>query len=148
MKKLIAICAVMTLFLLLSAGVVLAKKGDKNAGGGFSKPKNVMMDVVIEGATWDGPLWLGFTWLTPTGDIDVDVQKVNGDFKKNFTVPLYKIDKNSMSCKYAVSLWRWKVSKKECNRGPNGGPCNFCKKNGYHMEDRVSSIKGGKWSTN
>ena len=134
MKKVLAVVSIFVLLTLV--GIVLADNG------GFSRPENNMMSVIIKGTTFGEKMYLGFTWLTPGGEVDVDVQKVKGNFTKSFTVPLYKIDKGNMECDYVASLWHKKVKKSKCKQGP----CQYCRKNGYHMEGRGSSVRG-TWST-
>lgn len=135
MKKLAIVLCVSAIVLTVCVGTVWATYG------GFSQPKNVGMDVVISGATFEGTMYLGFTWMTPYSEIDKAVVKVKGNFTKRYTVPLMSIDKGSMSCDFVAALWNKKVSKRRCDRGP----CRWCQKNGYHMEDRGSSVKG-TWS--
>jgi hypothetical protein len=40
---------------------------------------------------------------------------------------------------FVVSLWNRLVDISECQRGPGGGPCEDCQKNGFHMEGRLHS---------
>ena len=122
---------------LLAAGIALAAKGDKNATGTI-RTSNVGMSVRVDGRVEDGYLWLGFTFIREAGlELDAEVIKVKKGFKKDYFVGTGEaVTKGRM--KYVASLWRWKVSKKECTRGP----CKWCKKNGYHMQDRVASSSG------
>jgi len=38
--------------------------------------------------------------------------------------------------KVVVCLWRYKVSAKRCEKD-NGKACEYCRKNGYHMEGQI-----------
>jgi hypothetical protein len=40
---------------------------------------------------------------------------------------------------FVVSLWQRLTDISECQRGPGGGPCEDCQKNGFHMEGRLHS---------
>lgn len=133
-KSVVVLCA-LAMILTVCVGAVYA------ANGGFSRPENVMMDVKISGSTFGSKMYLGFTWMTPSGEIDKEVVKVKGNFTKRYTVPLMRIDKNNMSCDYVSRLWNKKVPKRKCKRGP----CRWCNINGYHMEGPGSSVSG-TWS--
>jgi hypothetical protein len=156
--------------LLLAIGVVLVafasnaigRDGDPDARGRINYVKNGTFEIIVEGETSGGPLWLGCT-LFPGTDREQDLEAkqsnnkflfwCSGDFKKKFDLPsigsrLYEIatkGSSGLDVPYVVALWRWKVDRSECKNGPNGGPCEWCRKNGYHLEDRVD-IGRGTWS--
>lgn len=156
--------------LLLAIGVGLVafasnaagRDGDPNARGRINYVKNGTFEIIIEGETSGGPLWLGCT-LFPGTDREQDLEAkqsnnrflfwCSGDFTKKFEVPgigsrLYEIatkGSSGLDVPYVVALWRWKVDRSECKNGPNGGPCEWCRKNGYHLEDRVD-IGRGTWT--
>ncbi len=133
-------------------GGVLAKKGDKNASG-YLQTGNVGMSVVAKGNVERGYLWLGFTFIHKGGwEEDKDVVKVRKDFKKYYTVGTGAITEGKID--YVASLWRWKVDIGDCksvcvycrdrvmHKEHKYEPCKWCKKKGYHMEDRVDSQRG------
>lgn len=78
--------------------------------------------------------------LSDGTEIDRPVQKVQNGFTKSFTSDPVEFATNKID-KVIVALWRWKVSKNECHNGEGGGPCEWCKKNGYHMEGRIDSTE-------
>jgi hypothetical protein len=142
------------------AATALARQGDPNASGqitevidtatlpGAKFPTNT--NLTVRGKTENGYLWLGCTFFPDTNnEIDKPAVKVKGTFTEKFPVPLLGgLTRGEMTgdVDYAVALWRWKVSRSECHDGDSGGPCDWCRKNGYHLEDRVDRATG-TWTT-
>jgi len=115
--------------------VVLAKSGDKNATGHLSKVVASHASTRAVGRTDGGSLWLGCTVEYNNGiEMDLDVKKVNGSFDTTF---YYKLDPEGVR-EVIVALWRWKVDKGECAKNHGGQACEWCNKNGYHLEDRIA----------
>jgi hypothetical protein len=63
---------------------------------------------------------------------DLDVQYVDGVFEATFVLP------DGMRGPVAVALWRRSVSRDRCHDGPDGGACEYCRRNGHHLVDRVA----------
>lgn len=76
-------------------------------------------------------LWLGCSVKKGGKWIDLDAIKVtrNGE---------YQFMRVRGFDEYLVSLWRRKVSAAECKK-INGKACEWCRKNGYHLDDQVST---------
>lgn len=115
------------------------KSGDKDATGEITSVKVTQVSVTVQGNTSDGPLWLGCTVTYKDGlEYDVPesaVEKVKGKFTGTI---LYRLRPQGVDS-VTVALWRWKVSKKRCAKDNDGEPCQYCKKNGFHLEDRQDS---------
>jgi len=135
----------------------LARKGDKNATGTITAQSSTMF-VVTKGTTSKGSLWLGFTFFYPKDYVeDKPVKKVRRSFKESYTVSPTRAARGEV--KYVASLWRWKVDISECkavcvycrdkemHKEHKYEPCQYCKKNGYHMEGRMATARG-TWDSN
>ena len=83
-------------------------------------------------------LWLGITAIVGSKEIDFEPIRVNGNFNESQMLSLQRIVNESggtaKNVRWVVSLWVLKVHAKVC---PN--KCSYCRKNGYHMENRVTS---------
>ena len=127
-----------------------AREGDSNADGRITGVKNGYFEIVVEGYTEDGPLWLGCTFYPGTeNERDLEPVRVRGKFEVSFDVPTESryggiVDRarSLVEADYAVALWGWKVDKSECRNGSGGRPCTYCRKNGFHMEGRVDMGRG------
>ncbi len=138
---------------------VHSREGDPDAIGKITSVKNEFAQIRVKGNTQKGPLWLGCTFFPGTlKERDLQAVRKNvrgkdclffcsGDFDETFTVPnwIMGMAKGENQAEYVVALWRYYVPKNECNKGNNNGPCQYCLKNGYHLEDRVD-IGRGTWS--
>ena len=154
--------SVLVLILCLLGSEAFCREGDHNARGRIDRVKNGNFEIVVEGTTTDGPLWLGCT-LFPGEDRERDLEAkqsskrflfiCKGNFEKKFDVPnrltsglsVVRGGKDHYKVPYVVALWRWKIDRSECRNGRDGGPCKWCRNNGYHLEDRVD-IGRGTWS--
>jgi hypothetical protein len=47
-------------------------------------------------------------------------------------------DDYPLRLRYVVCLWRDRVLAYRCHNGPDGTPCVYCRRNGYHMEGRIA----------
>ncbi len=113
-----------------------AKKGDKNATGNISSVTAHEFQVEVKGRTENGPLWLGCTVMYEDGvERDLKVRKVKGGFREIIS---FQIRPQGVS-DVIVALWRWKVDKGECTKG-DPGPGEWCRRSGYHMEDRIDRV--------
>jgi hypothetical protein len=89
-------------------------------------------NVVVDGYTSE-KLYLGVTIVFKKSYIQEydfkDVPRVKGSFEMTFTAPAQYIKKFPEGVTWIVSLWEKKV--RNCG-------CEYCKKNGFHLEGRVS----------
>ena len=149
---------IVCLVLLAIAASANAKEGSADAAGRIVKVTSegalLSRQVTVEGVTERGALWLGCTFFPDTDrerDVQIEETKkhwyASGKFKKSFEVPIniYDLARGDREAEFAIALWRWKVSKSECRNGSEGKPCEYCMKNGYHMEGRVCMGRG-VWS--
>lgn len=128
------------------------RDGDPDARGRIDQVTNTLYEIVVEGKTSNGPLWLGCTVIHKSGrEQDLEAKHsgkclifCSGDFREKFKMPA-SLTSGEISLDYVVALWRWKVEQSECHKGRNGGPCEWCRRNGYHLEDRVD-IGRGTWT--
>ena len=133
---------VTTLVLLIAGASVLAlggKTGDGNATGQITQLTVWNPNATVTGITEDGPLWLGYTVRWDDGtEIDYDPIKVKGKFSKqiSFAARPQTLDE------VIVCLWRYKVSKSRCAEDNGGTACQYCKKNGYHMDGNMDRTTG------
>ena len=114
------------------------KDGDGDATGQITKliVKNPM--AIVEGKTSKGKLWLAYTVRWDDGrEIDYKPVEVKGEFKKTLS---FQARPQSLD-EVIVCLWRYKISKARCEKD-NGTACEYCKKNGFHMEGRVDRRTG------
>ncbi len=132
----------LTMFAVIAVSVMAwAKTGDRNATGRITSAKANAVLITVAGRTEKGYLWLGCTIRYEDGtEKDRDVKKVKGKFSKTFSSDPIKWAMNEVDS-VVVALWRWKVSSKECAKNRGGTACEYCRKNGYHMEDRIHSTK-------
>jgi hypothetical protein len=114
------------------------KDGDSNATGQITKLTVRNPFAIVEGATSKGKLWLAYTvkWADGT-EKDYTPQKVTGKFTERLT---FQARPQSLG-EVTVCLWRYKVSKNRCAKD-NGKACEYCGKNGFHMEGRVARQTG------
>lgn len=138
MKKYI-ILAILTIS-AIPAGLALAKSGDKNAAGQISGIMVQNPVCYVKGQTEGGSLWLGYTVYWNDGhEQDYEPMKVKGNFSKTLTFNALHPEglRNIVVC-----LWRYKVSSSECAKDNDGTACEYCRKNGCHMEDRIDCQNG------
>ena len=110
------------------------KDGDSNATGEITDVKATASHAVVTGSTEDGSLWLGCTvTYNDDGEFDRKPVKVRGKFRELLTFAVRGPGVRTVT----VALWRWKISAKRCTKDNGGEMCEYCRKNGYHLEDRV-----------
>ena len=141
-KKIVVISMLIVIATSLTALALGGKSGDKNATGEITQvkvPNQFHPGATVTGITRKGKLWLAYTTYWKDGlEIDHKPLRVGkGKFIKTISYPMRKEGLE----KVIVSLWRYKVSAKRCKKD-NGKACNYCKKNGFHMEGRVDTETG------
>ncbi len=93
----------------------------------------------VKGHTDNGSLWLAYTVYWDDGhEEDYKPKKVKGKFSESLS---FQARPQGLS-EVVVCLWRDKVSASECAKNNGGKACEFCRKNGFHMEDRVDRTTG------
>lgn len=159
MKKSFIIITIFLFLGIVSAG--FSKDGDSDATGMITSVGNEFSLIRVKGYTQKGPLWLGCTFF-PDTENERDLKAVhknargkeclffcNGNFEETFYVPdinwLNLVGDAEKESDYVAALWRYYIPQSECRKGDDGGPCNYCKKNGYHLEERVD-VFPGYWS--
>ena len=133
--------------IVLVAGVAFAASV---ITGGITSAESKGLNLVVKGWTKGGgmfkkSLWLGCTFYPdrkPIAQIDRKPVKVSGKFTEKFVGKMGVNFKKGMEVPYVACLWRTKVSKRKCSKKNGGKPCEYCTKNGYHMEGRVDSMRG------
>jgi len=114
--------------------------------------------VFVKGKVSKGHLWLGCTVTWQGKELDLSAKRIRSErsgkqkaFAVRFSTLLAGIERIDGRAKeiplgkvarWSVSLWRSKVSKRKCKKGDKNGPCQHCKKNGYHLAGRVDSRPG------
>ena len=83
---------------------------------------------------YDG-LFLGVTAIIDGEEKDFGVRIVNGRFKEEYSISMYDM---SDDIKWIACLWKGKMRKENCAMRNNGNPCQYCRKNGYHLDERVA----------
>ncbi len=142
MNRTRTITGIMTLAILTTATMAWAwggKKGDGNATGQITQMKVSNPQATVVGITQKGPLWLAYTvrWNDGT-EIDYKPIRVKGKFTKSLTFAMRPQGLREV----IVCLWRYKVSAKRCAKDNGGKVCQYCKKNGFHMEHRIDRKTG------
>ena len=102
-------------------------------------------NVIISGDTgkWIDGYWLGVTYIIGGVEHDepVGLFKVRGKFEKKFSAStisgLMGMAMKDDSITWVAKLWKKKVKKSECTKGP----CFWCQRMGYHMEECVAQAK-------
>ena len=131
---LVAMCLSITTIALAWGG----KDGDSNATGQITKLTMMSPTAFVEGTTSKGKLWLAYTARWEDGrEIDYPPQRVSDKFRKTLTFQARPQGLDEVT----VCLWRYKISKARCEKD-NGQACQYCRKNGFHMEDRVDRRTG------
>ena len=128
-------------------------EGDSDGKGRISNARADMFGVTVEGEMEAGSLWLGCTFTVGGTEYDQPVKNVKAGllgrdkkFQVKFNAPSV-IDRipEGGSYDYALALWRYRVPREKCHKGEGRKPCEYCERNGYHMEDRVDT-HSGSWS--
>lgn len=115
------------------------KSGDKNASGRITDLKVWAAGASVKGITEDGSLWLAYTVYWSDGyERDYTPIKVKGAFSKSLTFQARPQGLDEV----IVCLWRYKVSKSRCAKDNGGTACQYCQKNGIHMEGRIDRKTG------
>lgn len=85
-------------------------------------------------------LWLGITAIVGSKKIDFEPIRVNGSIRKSKMLDPQRISNETggyaKKVRWVVSLWVLKVHKRACAK-----KCSYCRKNGYHMENRITSSR-------
>lgn len=136
MKKTKKIIVISVLCVMVSSVTALAgrgKTGDNNAIGTITQLKVQNPFATVIGITKKGKLWLAYTvyWNDGT-EMDYKPIRVNKKFHKR--IVWSALHPEGLD-KVIVSLWRYKITSKRCAKD-NGKACQYCNKNGFHMEDR------------
>ena len=133
----VAIMVLLGLTITTFASWFSGKSGDKNGAGriiSINAPGS-------GGAGWveyevtRGKLWLAWSYEYNGRTVDYKPVQVKGKGKKSITLPLNPAGNG----KLYVKLWKFKVYSRACAKQNGGRKCQYCKKNGYHMEGRVDS---------
>ena len=123
-------------FIMLVAASVWAWGG--KATGCITNLKVSPATASVQGTTEGGSLWLAYTVRWKDGrEEDYKPVKVKGKFSKNLS---YQLRPQGLD-EVIVCLWQDKVLRKECEK-KNGQACQYCRKNGFHMEGRVDRKSG------
>ncbi len=78
--------------------------------------------------------WLGVTAQWGGKEKDFPVKKVSGKFSEHYTLSVYEMPEAvDAGVTWIACLWEKKVE--------NCG-CEYCKRNGYHMEGRIARAQG------
>lgn len=144
MKKTLIVTIMLILTTVATVFAFGGKSGDKNATGEITQLKVANQFnpfATVTGITRDGKLWLAYTAYYNDGlEVDYDPIKVgDGKFTKTIT---YAIRPEGLD-KLTVCLWRYKVSADRCAKDNGGTACEYCRKNGFHMEGRMDCKTGG-----
>ena len=119
----------------------------------------VKLSIEVTGSVEDGDLWVACSYYHSGEEIDLRPQKVGSrrggderEFAVRFRDELPGIERTedgravlvplSMVVPCNVCLWRSKVSERKCAQARGGKACDYCRKNGYHMEGRVDRASG------
>ena len=116
------------------------KSGDGDATGEITQLKVRNPNATVTGITRNGNLWLAYTvyWNDGTeGDYE-PIRVGTGKFTK--TISWSAMHPEGLH-EVIVCLWRHKVSSSRCAKD-NGEACQYCKKNGFHMEGRMDRQTG------
>lgn len=134
-----AIVAVITLTAAASAWAWGGKSGDRNAKGRITELKVHASQATVQGITSKGSLWLAYTVRYHDGvEVDHEPVKVKGKFTKT----VYYQPRPQGLKAVLVCLWRYKVTAKRCAKDNGGKACQYCRKNGFHMEERMDGEMG------
>ena len=138
MKKKV-ITTILSLLLVCLVASIAWAWGSNNATGQITQLKVWNPNATVTGRTEGGSLWLAYTVRWNDGlEKDYEPMKVKGDFSKTLS---FQVRPQGLS-EVIVCLWREKVSSSECAKRNGGQPCQYCRKNGFHMEDRIDRQPG------
>lgn len=113
--------------------------GSQKATGSITSLTVTNPTATVKGKTEGGSLWLAYTVRWDDGqEKDYKPIKVKGSFSENIS---FAVRPQGLK-EVIVCLWREKVSSSECAKKHNGKACQYCQKNGFHMEDRVDRKTG------
>lgn len=139
-KKIVVISMLIVMATTVTALAWGGKSGDKNATGEITQLKVWNPNATVTGITRKGKLWLAYTVYWNDG-IEKDYKPIRvGKGKFTKTISWSAMHPEGLD-KVVVCLWRYKVSAKRCAKD-NGKMCEYCKKNGFHMEGRVDTETG------
>ena len=95
----------------------------------------------------NGTKWVGATLRNASGvEQDQDAIQVENGKTYNLSTSIspalhsgggWDMNANINSIQYMLALWGNRIDARNCKSGVNGKPCNYCQKNGYHMEERL-----------
>lgn len=130
---------VLILIAVMFISTVVFARGDKNASGRITDLKVWPAGASVSGITEKGSLWLGYTVYWSDGyEKDYPPIKVKGSFSKSL---VFQVRPQGLD-EVITCLWRYKVSAKRCAKDNGGTPCQYCRKNGFHMEGRMDRKTG------
>ncbi len=139
MKKMIVVATMAVLATAVTALALGGKSGDGNATGKITELKVSSPTASVQGIPRKGALWLAYTVRWEDGrTADYKPIKVKGKFSKTLTFALRPQGLREV----IVCLWRYKVSEKRCAKDRKGTACQYCRKNGFHMEGRQDRRTG------
>lgn len=139
MKNILIVTIVLILIATVAALALGGKSGDRNATGHISGLTASESMCSVKGRTENGSLWLGYTVRWKDGyELDYKPLNVEGNFSEILTFQLRPQGLEEV----IVCLWRYKVSASQCAKDNGGQACEWCKRNGCHMEDRIDCMTG------
>jgi hypothetical protein len=153
-KQVLLVSIILSVGVAFSLSDAFARKGNANGNGKIDWAEAYQKQVRVQGVvSEDGPMYLGCSiYLMDAPRIDMEPVQVLGHYDKDnkyigdwyvaFSPPAPYAEayqKDSIDHIW-VALWRWKVPVNECHAGVNGGPCEWCKLHGYHLEGLVSEV--------
>ncbi|MFX0208556.1 MAG: hypothetical protein ACFFDT_21420 [Candidatus Hodarchaeota archaeon] len=92
-------------------------------------------------------LWLGVTVFIKYADgrkveKDFNTRLVTGSFKEVYTDESGSIFAGAVETIWSAKLWKGKVYPQACAEwNDDGKPCEYCKRNGYHMWHLIKSTE-------
>lgn len=133
----VVIMAILGLTITTFASWFSGKSGDKNGAGriiNIKGPKTGPI-VFVEYEVTRGKLWLAWSYEYNGRTIDYTPVSVKGKGKKSISFQMNPAGNGRLY----VKLWKFKVSSRACAKQNGGRKCQYCQRNGYHMEGLVSS---------
>ena len=138
MKKKVIVTTLSLVLVCLTASAAWAW-GSNKATGQITGLKVANPVATVTGKTEGGSLWLAYTVRWNDGlEKDYAPIKVKGDFSKSLS---FQVRPQGLK-EVIVCLWKNKVSSSDCAKKHNGTACQYCQKNGFHMEGRVDRKTG------
>ena len=83
-------------------------------------------------------LYLGVTVIVNGEEKDFPVHVVRGRFKETYTLSAYSmVSSGGGDMTWVAALWRGRQNR-DCCAAFNSSPCEYCRKNGYHLTNRIA----------